>query len=197
MVWATLALRQPYCRILQPGAFKVCWGNWQSKVTCRCLPGGHIQGHWVVFTLVHGSEGLLVVPHLPCTRQPESFRSTWGSTLKCTGCCVPEVMRIWLCTFWLFSKNYLLFLKCYILIWTHYSQTFSYRDMNNSWQFLNSVNNRFVISETQNQIHPRDSFALIMSPNLTSEYSCRSKSISDWLILQYLLIWVTNQNRCF
>ena len=32
----------------------------QSKVSCHCLPGGHIQGHWGVFIVVHGSEGLKV-----------------------------------------------------------------------------------------------------------------------------------------
>ena len=64
-----------------------CWytaakGHWSTQgkgeLTAPrcCVPGGHIQGHWGLFTVVPGSEGLRVVPHLPCTRQPVSFRST-------------------------------------------------------------------------------------------------------------------------
>ena len=64
----------------QPRATEVHQGKGQSKVPCHCLPGGHIQGHWEVFTVVPGSEGLRVVPHLPCTRQPLSCRSTKCST---------------------------------------------------------------------------------------------------------------------
>ena len=70
-----------YCSALQPRAFEVYQGKGQSNVPCRCLPGGHIQGHWGVFTVVPGSEGLRIVPPLPCTRQPVSFRSTYCSTL--------------------------------------------------------------------------------------------------------------------
>ena len=46
------------------------------KVPCRYLPGGHIQGHRGAFTIVDSSKGPCVVPHLPCTCQPVSFRST-------------------------------------------------------------------------------------------------------------------------
>ena len=65
----------------QPRAIEVHQDKGQSKVPCHCLPGGHIQDHWGVFTVVPGHEGLRVVPHLPCTRQPVSFRSTYCSTL--------------------------------------------------------------------------------------------------------------------
>ena len=69
-------LRQPTVGTWQPRAIEVHQGKGQSKVPCHCLAGGHIQDHWGVFTVVPGSEGLRVVPHLPCTRQPVSFRST-------------------------------------------------------------------------------------------------------------------------
>ena len=36
-------------------------------------------------------------PHLPCTHHPVSSSRTWCTTLKCTGCRVPDVLRIWLC----------------------------------------------------------------------------------------------------
>ena len=48
-----------------------------------------LLGQWGVFAIVYCSEGLRVVPHLPYTHQPVSFRRTWYSTLKCTGCSVP------------------------------------------------------------------------------------------------------------
>ena len=65
-----------YCRYMAAKGHWSTQGKGQSKVPCHCLPGGHIQGHWGVFTVVPGSKGLRVVPHLPCTRQPVSFRST-------------------------------------------------------------------------------------------------------------------------
>ena len=65
-----------YCWYKRARAIEVHQGKGQLKVPCHCLPGGHIQGHWGVFTVVPSSEGLLVVPLLPCTSQPVSFRST-------------------------------------------------------------------------------------------------------------------------
>ena len=73
-VVGTIVLQQPTVSTRQPRAIQQ--GKGQSKVPCQCLPGGHIQGHWGVFTVVPDSDGLRVVPHLPCTCQPVSFRST-------------------------------------------------------------------------------------------------------------------------
>ena len=74
-VWAIVVLRRPTVGTRQPRDIEVHQGKGQSKIPCHCLPRGHIQGHWL-FTLVPCSEGLRVVPHLPCTPQPVSFRST-------------------------------------------------------------------------------------------------------------------------
>ena len=88
--WATILLWQPYCTTMQPRASEVHQDKEQSKVSCCCLLEWHIQGHWWVFTLVHGSKGAYVVPHLPCTCQQVSFRGTLllFSTLAalCTWC---------------------------------------------------------------------------------------------------------------
>ena len=70
------SITMAYCRYMAAKGHWSTPGKGQSKVPCHCLPGGHIQGHWGVLTVVPGSKGLCVVPHLPCTRQSVSFRST-------------------------------------------------------------------------------------------------------------------------
>ena len=75
-------------------AFEIHQGKGQSKVPRRCLPGGYVLGHRGVFTIVHGSEGLHVVPHYAHVSQCPSGVL---SVVLFSGCCVPDVMRIWLC----------------------------------------------------------------------------------------------------
>ena len=75
-----------------------CYATGQLQGTLHCLPGGHIQGHWGVFTftVVHGSKVLRVEPHLPCTC-PASSMGTKCSTLYYTGCHVPDVLNLAVC----------------------------------------------------------------------------------------------------
>ena len=97
-MWAIALLQKPYYSTQQPRAFEVHLSTSQLMVPCCCAPVLHIQR--LLWGIYHSTLQRRTTrsTSLTCKRQPVSFWSTRCSTLKCTGCCILDVMRIWLCS---------------------------------------------------------------------------------------------------